>query len=455
MQKINEDRKVNEGVSLKKMNFIISAITIVVSTILLISTFMTSSSYAKTYQNTLNYIDWEQTAEKLQAGSDYLTDQVRSYVVTGKIEHLNNYFKEAKETRRRDNALELLEEHLKGTDAYTFLEGALSESNALMNIEYYAMALASLYYDYDISTLPVEIQNVKINEYDKSLPNDKKISLAMDMVFDDTYHAYKSRITSEVNSSIKILGEQTEIALSESFSRLKTLLTIQQVLIILIVIVVATVIILTLIQVIHPLVRAIPNIKENKDLDIKGAYEYRYLASTYNKMNQASQKHKQLLEFEATHDALTNVLNRNGFTNITNQFTFKDTAIVAIDVDDFKNVNDGYGHLTGDELLKYLSNILIKYFRSSDIICRMGGDEFVVLVTNVQDTSIHRDLIKDTITKVNVTLLKGTENIPACSISAGVVFGLADSKIEDVLRRADQALYRAKINGKKICEFYQ
>ena len=444
----------NQGISLKTMNYTMSIITIIISIVLLISTLMTQSSYKKTVESTYNYIDWEQTAERLQAGSDYLTDQVRTFVVTGNVKHMNNYFEEANVTQRRDKALALLEENLKGNAAYKYLEESMKESLELMNIEYYAMNLAARAYGYDFSTLPIEVASYIVEDGDLVLSKEDQIKKAMELVFDDTYHDYKERIYNGVNKSIVELGALTEKNLNDAFAKLQRLLIIQQVLIVVIVIVVITLIILTLIQVVNPLIKAIPQIKNEKMLPIEGAYEYRYLAKTYNKMYKASKQHEKFLAYEATHDALTDALNINGFNEIIKGFNFENSALIVVDVDDFKNVNDSSGHLVGDDVLKLLATYLKNYFRRSDVICRMGGDEFVVIVTNINDTKEQRESICDKIKRINEQLSNQQPDIPLCSVSAGVAFGEEGILTEEIIKRADKALYYVKENGKHDCAFY-
>ena len=109
-----------------------------------------------------------------------------------------------------------------------------------------------------------------------------------------------------------------------------------------------------------------------------GSYEFRYLAKTYNKMYEAFKQSIENLNYEASHDSLTGVYNRAGYDVVKQSLDLKSTAVLIIDADNFKKINDMYGHLVGDQVLKKIEDALRAAFRSEDYICRVGGDEFWV-----------------------------------------------------------------------------
>ena len=94
---------------------------------------------------------------------------------------------------------------------------------------------------------------------------------------------------------------------------------------------------------------------------------------------------EKLIKYEAEHDALTGVLNRGGFEQILNSSIKekRNFALIVIDVDNFKDVNDNFGHMIGDIILKKVSKLLLEEFRSLDYICRIGGDEFAVIMMDI------------------------------------------------------------------------
>lgn len=121
-------------------------------------------------------------------------------------------------------------------------------------------------------------------------------------------------------------------------------------------------------------------------------------------------------------------------------------------MDIFKSVNDTYGHAVGDEILKKVSRLLKDAFRSIDYVCRIGGDEFAVVMVDV--TSNLQYTVEDKITSINKELAKVEENLPAISLSVGVAFSDRENPGENIFKDADRALYYIKEHGKSGCGFY-
>jgi len=121
-------------------------------------------------------------------------------------------------------------------------------------------------------------------------------------------------------------------------------------------------------------------------------------------------------------------------------------------VDYFKTVNDTYGHDVGDRVLKRVADILKHSFRSVDIICRIGGDEFVVIMTRV-DSSM-RDLVIRKIEHANELLQNPEDDLPPVSLSVGAAFADRKNPKGDIFKDADTALYRVKAAGRCGCRVF-
>lgn len=170
------------------------------------------------------------------------------------------------------------------------------------------------------------------------------------------------------------------------------------------------------------------------------------------------QKEQELKTIQrAEHDTLTGLLNRSSFFEMMEQTpstTEKANvmhALLIIDLDDFKRINDTWGHQAGDHALRVCANTLRDSFRISDLVGRLGGDEFVVLmrfISNREAVRAKADALLETIQKAPL----GYEDV-ALSISIGVAVYPADGEDSDTLyARADKALYQAKQLGKnKAC----
>ncbi|OON86679.1 hypothetical protein BXO88_06715 [Oribacterium sp. C9] len=150
------------------------------------------------------------------------------------------------------------------------------------------------------------------------------------------------------------------------------------------------------------------------------------------------------LEFKIEHDALTGVLNRNAYEKYTELLKQSDMSIayILLDVDRFKQINDTYGHGIGDSVLKKLACYMRNEFRLSDHIIRMGGDEFCVIMTGIEDKDAQ--MLVDKIYAINNALKNPrSKNLPRVSISAGIAFS-SQGFTNDLYEKADMALYHTK-----------
>ena len=166
------------------------------------------------------------------------------------------------------------------------------------------------------------------------------------------------------------------------------------------------------------------------------------------------------LEHRATHDPLTELPNRTLFMDRFEHALERTArsrervAVLFLDLDDFKEINDSFGHQAGDRLLKKVANRLLGCMRSADTVSRFGGDEFVILIEEMKDrneVSQIAERILNTLTKP--VDLEGRE--VAISASIGIAYGAySTSSLEDLLNRADAAMYQAKRNGKASCKMF-
>ena len=181
----------------------------------------------------------------------------------------------------------------------------------------------------------------------------------------------------------------------------------------------------------------------------------------YNARDITERKHAQeQLLFNATHDALTGLPNRALFlgrlqsvVDRMKRHSREVAAVLFIDIDDFKVVNDCYGHATGDLLIKEVSSRLRACMRSDGTIARMGGDEFTILVEDVSDPSdAIRVAERIQSSFARPFLLEGLEIFKSSSI--GIALTSPQTSAETVLQNADIAMYRAKDQGKACSELF-
>jgi len=165
------------------------------------------------------------------------------------------------------------------------------------------------------------------------------------------------------------------------------------------------------------------------------------------------------LEYMASVDPMTKLYNRRYFSEIgesilklakrKKQFV----SIVMLDIDDFKKVNDTYGHKIGDDVIISVANTMHNISRDSDIACRFGGEEFILLLpdTDINGALIIAQKIRKTIeiTKINVDENRKIN----VTVSVGVAVVDIDKKLETSIQKVDAKLYKAKENGKNRVEY--
>ena len=122
-------------------------------------------------------------------------------------------------------------------------------------------------------------------------------------------------------------------------------------------------------------------------------------------------------------------------------------CILLLDLDDFKIINDSYGHVIGDQVLKHLAGIIKKHIRKTDFSFRYGGEEFLVLLlnTNIENAMKVAEQIRSKVASTNFTL---KEKEFATTITIGVAQYIAGESLESLIERADKNLYKGKNNGK-------
>lgn len=217
-----------------------------------------------------------------------------------------------------------------------------------------------------------------------------------------------------------------------------------------------------------------------KNTPFKDAMSHMYIS--YEKMRQKllegdiytelfnKQKHLEIqsqklqndaLEELASIDPLTGCVNRRKFTELADlellrSLRYKnDLTFLMLDIDHFKSVNDTYGHAVGDEVLKHFSAVCLELARNIDVVARIGGEEFVVMLpnTNTDGAYIFAQRFREKIYKAQLSLAGHTIKYTV-SIGISMVDYTNDTQISTILQRADSALYKAKDTGRNKCVIY-
>jgi diguanylate cyclase (GGDEF)-like protein/PAS domain S-box-containing protein len=163
----------------------------------------------------------------------------------------------------------------------------------------------------------------------------------------------------------------------------------------------------------------------------------------------------------ATHDALTGLPNRRGIAsslsdlfNHSSPKRLSETAVLQIDLDYFKQVNDTFGHAVGDRVLCHVARILEDAVRRSDFVGRHGGDEFLAVLVGVEAPAKAQQIADCMIERISQPIDLGDGSSAHVSASIGIAIPSASGETADaVLRRADAAMYEAKQNGRSQARF--
>ena len=166
------------------------------------------------------------------------------------------------------------------------------------------------------------------------------------------------------------------------------------------------------------------------------------------------------VEHLATHDPLTNLSNRRGLYEELSELIYRSrrynfsSAVIYVDLDGFKHVNDHFGHEAGDKLLSQVADNFTGIVRQTDSVARIGGDEFIVLLTDIDSETTLITKIEKLLTEASRPL-----DFKGHNITVGASIGIAlypdhGDDVETLLHHADQAMYQAKNQGKNTFRFF-
>jgi diguanylate cyclase (GGDEF)-like protein len=183
------------------------------------------------------------------------------------------------------------------------------------------------------------------------------------------------------------------------------------------------------------------------------AVDYFDMSSKLGKSRAAYSK----ANYAAQHDSMTDIYNKEwGMAHITEFIEGMEdgdkASLCFIDIDDFKHINDRYGHMTGDYWIKEIATLLRKTCRRDDVICRFGGDEYLLLLKGVDDAEVLKSRVFQLNEHLKVRSVERGQDvhvsIGACTITGG------GHEVKQVIKLADAALYEGKRGGKNTCVIY-
>jgi diguanylate cyclase (GGDEF)-like protein len=193
-------------------------------------------------------------------------------------------------------------------------------------------------------------------------------------------------------------------------------------------------------------VRLIEAIETHHSVDSLSGFLAKVLLRAY--------RDQQRLAALTVRDQLTGLYNRRGLLNQLQQWLSwsarydRPLALLLVDVDRFKSVNDTFGHLAGDEALKRVADGLRQGIRTSDILGRFGGDEFLILAPETDGTDLAR-LAQRILASIRSATILDAADAPTVTVSVGAAWVTGGTEnVESLIAAADESLYEAKASGR-------
>ena len=445
-----ENRKRN-GINIIRLNSLAILVMAAVFVFILVISNIVNKKFHAVETNIEKFITCEKGSQYIEESADYLTDNARLFAVTLDKEYAERYFEEIEVTKRQEQALEMIRQVCNEKDlALQRLGIAIEQAQGLINMELYTIRLGYMLIGEE--NLPPLIKDIAVGVLDKQLDGEQLHKKIINNLFEGGYQIYKKRINENCSLTVDSIEQQVKdelnmnaYELGVNLNRLRFQYIVLLVLNVLMFVVFAFLIVI-------PLTRFRKSIKNDSRLSVIGSQECRELAQSYNEIYERKAMNEKSLLQKAEYDALTGILNRRAFDQICrNSAEQKEKiAMLLIDMDNFKSINDTYGHSGGDIALKELARILTETFRSGDFVARIGGDEFAVILPGCPAEA--GNTIIDKVSRINEEL-SGLQDIKNVSVSVGVAFSEVGYN-EKLFKNADEALYQVKENGRHGCRIF-
>ncbi len=395
-------------------------------------------------------IECNDAANLFKKQSDDLTFYVNDYINDVSKTSIDKFYQIIDENLR-EKEIEKVENY--NIDSMP-LKDALDLSDKLVERETHAFKLVSE--AAGVTDVPRQVKDYVLTEEEEKLTAEEKINEARTLLRGKRYSDIKKSIYDKIDVFEHNAMYLTQKKLENECKNISDYLKYQHIFAALENIIVVFIGLVIYKKITVVLEEYTNSISENKAVEPKGTVELKYLGKAVNDYIQMQNMKQNELRYKAEIDPLTQVANRRTLEDFMDKKLRQKGsrgAFVFFDVDEFKNINDAYGHDVGDEVIKKLVAEVKNNFRDIDFVGRFGGDEFVVWI---DDTSKENtDFIKERIDDINKNNISIADIVIKLTVSAGVTFCKEGDNYKDVLRRADEALYHIKRGGKKGCSIYE
>lgn len=413
--------------SLNLLSSFLVFLTLAVFFLILIISYSVNVSYKAVRSSMKRFIVCQQSSEIIKSSTNELTELARLFVVNHDERFALAYLEEIEGTRSQKKALENLKTVC--SDKYFALqrlEIAIGQAETITQMELYDMRLCYEIIAKNEAEIPGVIRNIKLKPSDLNLSEKEIQEAAVKNIFGNGFLIYKVRVNenclitvNEISAEIQRELDLNSEKLGQNLDRLRILI----------------------------LVLLVINI-----LSAIGLKEFRAVEKSYDRIYEFGERKTKNLLKDAEYDALTGILNRRAYDQICMSSSEQkiSIALLLIDIDNFKSINDTFGHTGGDTALRALASILKDTFRNGDYVARIGGDEFAAVLTDFKTEGFK--IITEKIGYINERLSQ-LEGLTGVSVSVGMAYSPV-GYTESLYKQADKALYAVKESGKKGCRIY-
>lgn len=410
---------------------LLSSFLIVLTAVVFISIIFISYAVNRNYgrlKSSLNrYIVSSQSFEMIKSSSNELTELVRLFVINHDERFALSYVDIIENNRSQKSTLESLRSiYLENDNDLSRLEISIKQADNLIELELYDMRLCYEAIGRNPEEIPELIRNIRLSEEDLKLSKKEMQELAVKKIFGNGYLIYKLRVDESCFITVKAIADEIKNELDANSETLTRSLDMLRMFILVLLVINA--------------------------LSMIGLREFKAISSSYRKIYELDRRKAHILLKNAEYDALTGILNRRAYEEIcqSSREQRMSIALLLIDMDNFKSINDKYGHIGGDTALKTLAEILKDTFRNGDYVARIGGDEFAAILTDFKPEGFKIIIEKISYVNERLSQLKDIRNV---SVSVGIALS-SEGYTEELYKQADKALYAVKSSGKKGCRIY-
>lgn len=435
--------------------YVLSSIFIMIGVLIMIASFFVIKRIYNKYdemRESYQYSSVDREAViRFKTASDYLTENVRQYVVTGDVKFAHNYFEEKDVNKNRDISLETVSNGHVFKLECDLLNDAMKQSEELVISEIHAMKLITVANGIDAAKISDEVAAFELSDEEMQYNADEALTKAIDLLYGEAYEVKKEKINWDASNALELIEEESGAIVRENEDQLIVTLNIATALIFAMFILVVLIFIFTTLLVVRPANKFVEALDKKEKLPEIGGYEFRKFARRYNDVYRSDKKNKALLVEQGEIDELTGALKVGTLDLVRHNLSkvAEPLGIMMVDIDNFRSLKEANGYETADKIIAKVAKLFSKSFKSSDYIIRVSQDEFEMFLVRMKKSDA--DMLLDRIADINEKLKDSSDGLPSASVSVGVAFSESGYDVA-VERQADMALNNVKENGRGSCK---